>query len=197
MLRGFALVALLAVFLAVVLVPWSGGDETAPQPEAKEESYLVSPEEDVAPQATQGNPAEETVESTGPPGETALENQRCQGREGEEREIRVGDFAPPEEGSVPPHEVIEETPVDRDGVKAARLLVDTRARDEDEYTLIARKIKAEYEYHDAVTIEFTDTTGTLSYNGSALIFNTPRGACYMGYAYGPPNNEGYRVTAAG
>ncbi len=39
------------------------------------------------------------------------------------------------------------------------------------------------------------TTDTLSCNGSALIFNTPRGSEFIGYIYRPPNNEGYKVAA--
>lgn len=122
----------------------------------------------------------------------------CARREsGEEREIRIGDFAPPGEAEeVQPYEVLEEEPVERDCVKAVRLLVDTRADDEADYTLIARDLKAKYEDLDAVTVEFTDTSGAFAYEGSALIFNTPPGSYYIGYSYGPPNNEGYVVNVA-
>jgi hypothetical protein len=138
--------------------------------------------------------AADTVEGTG-----AVEERvdGCARREsgGEEREIRIGDFAPPGEG-VPPYEVLEEERVERDCVRAVRLLVDTRADDEAGYTLIARDLKAKYEDLDAVTVEFTDTSGAFAYEGSALIFNTPPGSYYIGYSYGPPNNEGYIVDVA-
>jgi len=123
----------------------------------------------------------------------------CARREsgGEEREIRIGDFAPPGEAEgTPPYEVLEEVRVERDCVRAVRLLVDTRADDEAGYTLIARDLKAKYENLDAVTVEFTDTSGAFAYEGSALIFNTPPGSYYIGYSYGPPNNEGYIVDVA-
>jgi hypothetical protein len=114
---------------------------------------------------------------------------------GEGRGIRIGDFARPGEG-VPPYEVLEEERVERDCVRAVRLLVDSRADDEAGYTLIARDLKAKYEDLDAITVEFTDTSGAFAYEGSALIFNTPPGSYYIGYSYGPPNNEGYIVDVA-
>jgi hypothetical protein len=138
----------------------------------------------------------DTVEGTG-----AVEQRvdGCIRREsgGEGRGIRIGDFAPPGEAEgVPPYEVLEEEPVERDCVRAVRLLVDTRADDEAGYTLIARDLKAKYEDLDAITVEFTDTSGAFAYEGSALIFNTPPGSYYIGYSYGPPNNEGYIVDVA-
>jgi hypothetical protein len=123
----------------------------------------------------------------------------CARREsgGEGRGIRIGAFAPPGGAAgVPPYEVLEEEPVERDCVRAVRLLVDTRADDEAGYTLIARDLKAKYEDLDAITVEFTDTSGAFAYEGSALIFNTPPGSYYIGYSYGPPNNEGYIVDVA-
>jgi hypothetical protein len=136
------------------------------------------------------------VEGTQPGGERV---DGCARREsgGREREIRIGDFAPPGEAEgTPPYEVLEEERVERDCVRAVRLLVDTRADDEAGYTLIARDFKAKYEDLDAVTVEFTDTSGAFAYEGSALIFNTPPGSYYIGYSYGPPNNEGYVVDVA-
>jgi hypothetical protein len=53
----------------------------------------------------------------------------------EREEIRMGDFAPP--GSVPHYETVEDEPVERDCVMAIRLLVDTPARSEPDYTLIS------------------------------------------------------------
>ena len=138
----------------------------------------------------------DTVEST----ETVEERvDGCARREsgGEGGGIRIGDFAPPGEAEgVPSYEVLEEEPVERDCVRAVRLLVDTRADDEAGYTLIARDLKAKYEDLDAITVEFTDTSGAFAYEGSALIFNTPPGSYYIGYSYGPPNNEGYIVDVA-
>ena len=117
---------------------------------------------------------------------------RCSNEErGGREEIRIGDFEAPE--SVPEYETLEERPDERDGAEAIRLLVDTRARSEEEYTLITRDVKATYSELDAVGIEFTDTTDGFSYNGSAVIFNTPCGSDYIGYIFRPPNNEGYEV----
>lgn len=112
--------------------------------------------------------------------------------EGGREEIRIGSFERPED--VPPYETLEEERADRGCVEAVRLLVDTQADDREGYALITRDLKAEYAELDAVTVEFTDTSGTFAYDGGALIFNTPSGAYFMGYAYGPPNNEGYYVA---
>ncbi len=108
--------------------------------------------------------------------------------------ITIGGFRRPE--GVPGYEILEEAETGRKDVLAARLLVDTRARSEAGYELITRDLKARYAAYDAVSVEYTDTTDVLSYNGGALIFNTPQGAYYMGYFYGPPNNRGYYVRAA-
>jgi hypothetical protein len=117
---------------------------------------------------------------------------RCSDEERAGREeIRIGDFEAPE--SVPEYETLEVKPDERDGAEATRLLVDTRAKSEDEYTLITRDVKAAYSELDAVGIEFTDTIDGFSYNGSAVIFNTPCGSDYIGYIFRPPNNEGYEV----
>jgi hypothetical protein len=138
----------------------------------------------------------DTVEGTGV-AEVRVDG--CARREsgGEGPGIRIGDFAPPGEAEgMPPYRVLEEERVERDCVRAVRVLVDTRADDEAGYTLIARDLKARYEKLDAVTVEFTDTSGAFAYEGSALIFNTPPGSYYIGYSYGPPNNEGYIVDVA-
>jgi hypothetical protein len=120
---------------------------------------------------------------------------RCSEEEKKEREdLRLGDFESPED--VPEYEIFEEQTVDRYGAKAARLLVDTQVRSEEDYDLIARDIKSEYAALDAVSVEFTDTADTLSYDGRALIFNTPCGSDYLGYIHHPPNNEGYHVVVA-
>ncbi len=108
--------------------------------------------------------------------------------------IQIGSFEKPEE--VPEYEILESLPADRDGANAARLLVDTRSRSEEDFTLIARDLKARYSNYDAVSAQFTDTSDLFDYNGVALIFNTPAGAYYMGFIFGPPNNRGYYVKAA-
>lgn len=74
--------------------------------------------------------------------------------------------------------------------------VHSRARSKADYELIAQDLKARYADYDAVTAEFTDTEALLSYNGAALIFNTMRGATYMGFFFGPLNEQGYYVRAA-
>lgn len=107
--------------------------------------------------------------------------------------LRIGNFEKPVR--VPEYEVIEEKIVDAEDARALRLLVDTRSRGEDDYTFISRDIKAVYADYDAVSVEFTDTEDLLDYKGGALIFNTPRGATYMGFIYGPPNTKGYYVRA--
>ena len=108
--------------------------------------------------------------------------------------IRIGSFEKPEQ--VPEYEILESLPADRDGANATRLLIDTRSRSEEEFTLIARDLKARYSNYDAVSAQFTDTSDLFDYNGVALIFNTPAGAYYMGFIFGPPNNRGYYVKAA-
>lgn len=109
-------------------------------------------------------------------------------------QIRIGDFERPE--GVPEYEILDERRDQRDGARGAWLLIDTRSRSEEEYALIARDIKARYAHLDAVSAEFIDLSSALRYNGGALIFNTPAGTAYIGYIYGPPNNEGYYVKAA-
>ena len=65
---------------------------------------------------------------------------RCS-EEKERQDLRLGDFKPP--GNTPKYETIDEQPVDRYSAEAARLLVDTRARSEEDYALIARDIKSD------------------------------------------------------
>ena len=111
-------------------------------------------------------------------------------------EIRIGNFERPRRASVPEYEILEREPADRDGAHALRLLVDTRARTEPDYEIIARDLKARYAGYDAVSAEFTDSQDVLDYNGAAVIFNTATGVYYIGYIYGPPNAKGYYVKAA-
>jgi hypothetical protein len=121
-------------------------------------------------------------------------------------DLKIGDFEAPER--VPEYEVLEKSTDGRDSARAARLLIDTRSREEEEFVLIARDVKSRYSGYDAVSVEFTDTEDVLFYNddpltrdllvyyGGALIFNTYEGAYYLGYIYGPPNMDGYYVKAA-
>ena len=111
-------------------------------------------------------------------------------------ELRIGSFERPDGAGVPEYEILESENASRDGARAVRLLVDTRARAEADYEVIARDLKARYAGYDAITAEFTDSHDVLDYNGAALIFNTPAGAYYMGFIFGPPNNRGYYVRAA-
>lgn len=169
------------------------GNEPQSSSEAREEfSDTGETEEQATQPVAQRDPAEEVERTLETTAEETSERMRCSEEErAESQELRIGDFEPPKE--VPLYSIVEEKPVERDGAKAARLLVDTRARSEEDYTLITRDIKSKYSELDAVGIEFTDTTGTLSYNGGAVIFNTPCGIDYIGYIYSPPNNEGYDV----
>jgi hypothetical protein len=124
----------------------------------------------------------------------------------DEGDPKIGDFEAPEH--VPDYKVLEKSPDRRDGARAMRLLIDTRAREEEYFVLIARDLKSRYSDYDAVSVEFTDTEDLLFYNddpqtrdllayyGGALIFNTYDGALYLGYIYGPPNTDGYYVKAA-
>jgi hypothetical protein len=112
---------------------------------------------------------------------------------------RIGDFTPPDD--VPDYEIlpvtVERERASQEGARAAELLVDTRAKSEADYALIARDIKIRYSEYDVVTVQFTDlSVEGIPYNGGALIFNSPCGALYLGCVYGPPNRDGY-VLAAG
>jgi hypothetical protein len=124
----------------------------------------------------------------------------CTTREGRSPDgsARIGNFIQPE--SVPHYEILDLTAdqerAGREGARVAELLVDTRKKSEVDYTHIARDIKARYSRYDAVMVEFTDLSAErITYNGGALIFNTPCGALSLGYVYGPPNTDGYVVEA--
>ena len=146
-------------------------------------------------------PAPEAFKAVGRP-----EGRSAPGPAPDEVDLRIGGFEAPE--FVPDYEVLEESPDERDGARAMRLLIGTRSRDEDEFILIARDLKSRYSDYDAVSVEFTDaedvlfyrddpiTRDLLAYYGGALIFNTYDGADYLGYIYGPPNMDGYYVKAA-
>jgi hypothetical protein len=53
--------------------------------------------------------------------------------------LRIGSFEMP--NHVPDYEILEEKADGRDGARAVRLLIDTRAREEEEFVLIARDLK--------------------------------------------------------
>lgn len=107
-------------------------------------------------------------------------------------EIRVGSFERPE--AAPGYEILEQTSREGDGVRSAQLVVDTRSRGREDFTLIARDLKARFAGYDVVSIEFTDTSEVLDYHGGAIIFNTALGAQHAGYYYSAPE-EGYSVRA--
>ena len=196
MLRSAILIGALA--LLVTAGSLTGCAATEPQ-DSSETREGDSPTEETGEQAKQTLTRQEAIGEVESSAESTTEESsgrlRCSEEEKKEREdLRLGDFEPPE--YAPEYEVVDEQSVARYGAKAAQLLVDTRARSEEEYGLIARDIKSDYAALDAVSAEFTDTTDTLSYNGRALIFNTPCGSDYLGYIHHPPNNDGYRVIVA-
>ena len=114
-------------------------------------------------------------------------------RGGAFEELRVGSFERPED--VPAYEILEERQTESDGVRSARLLVDTRSRSQEDFTLIARDLKARYADYDFVSVEFTDVSVVIDYHGGAVIVNTPIGSQRAGFLFGPPSG-GYYVTAA-
>lgn len=198
------------MILVVASILAGCGSEEAPQaPEAGEVTGREGGQQATQPAARKGADTEEAggaaeVTAGGLATETTaqealVDRLRCSKEERttnvERGEIRIGAFEPPEE-DVPAYEILEERPAERDGARATRLLIDTRARSEEGYALIVRDLKSKYSELDAVSIEFTDTTGPFSYNGGATIFNTPCGSDYLGYILRPPNNEGYQVIVA-
>jgi hypothetical protein len=107
--------------------------------------------------------------------------------------MRIGSFERPED--VPGYEILEETPTGGDGTRSAQLLVDTRSRSQEDFTLITRDLKARYADYDVVSVEFTDSSVVLDYQGGAVIVNTPLGSSRAGFIYTPPA-RGYYVKAA-
>ena len=107
-------------------------------------------------------------------------------------EMRIGSFERPE--SVPGYEVLEKRPTGRAGARSAQLLVDTRSRSQEDFTLITRDLKARYADYDLVSVEFTDSSVLLDYQGGAIIVNTPLGSSRAGFIYAPPS-KGYYVKA--
>ena len=120
-------------------------------------------------------------------------SQAASERGGTFEELRVGSFERPED--VPAYEILEERPTGSEGVRSARLLVDTRSRSQEDFTLITRDLKARYADYDLVSVEFTDISVMIDYQGGAIIVNTPVGSQRAGFIFGPPS-EGYYVKAA-
>jgi hypothetical protein len=118
--------------------------------------------------------------------------ERSQQTPEEPEEIRIGSFERPED--VPAYEILEKMPTGSDGARSARLLVDTRSRSQEDFTLITRDLKARYADYDVVSVEFTDSSVVLDYQGGAVIVNTPLGASRAGFIHAPPN-KGYYVKA--
>ena len=178
-------VALILAFVAVVFFAVRFGEEPV--------RALQKPEV---------RPAPEAFEKVGASGAEGGEG----GQDADVGYLKIGDFEAPER--VPDYEVLEERTNGRDGVRVARLLVDTRSRGEEQFVLITRDLKSRYSDYDAVSVQFTDTEDVLFYNddpqtkdllafyGGALIFNTYDGSSYLGYIYTPPNLDGYVVMAA-
>ncbi len=170
MLRLFALVVIAAA--AVFLIESIGGEPV---------HRLQTPVLRAAPTI-----AQPTQPQTGSAGEVEAAT-------GEEfADIRIGSFERPED--VPGYEILEETQTGSAGTRSARLLVDTRAHSQEDFTLITRDLKARYADYDFVSVEFTDTSVVLDYQGGAVIVNTPLGASRAGFIFAPPN-EGYYVRA--
>jgi hypothetical protein len=105
--------------------------------------------------------------------------------------IRVGSFERPG-GGVPGSVLLVATSAEAAGARSAQLVVDTRSRGREDFTLITRDLKARYAGYDVVSVEFTDTSEVLDYHGGAIIVNTALGARNAGYYYAPPS-EGYYV----
>ena len=148
-------------------------------------------------------PAPEAFET---PGASGAKGGDAVGQDADVGDLKIGDFEAPER--VPDYEILEESTNRRQGVRVARLLIDTRSRGEEQFVLITRDLKSRYSDYDAVSVQFTDTEDVLFYNddpqtkdllafyGGALIFNTYDGSSYLGYIYTPPNLDGYVVMAA-
>jgi hypothetical protein len=159
-------VAVLVFFVVVAILLWRAGGEPV--------HALKTPAL---------RPAPEILEAPQPTSE----------RGGNFEELRLGSFERPE--GVPAYEILEEIPTGGDGARSARLLVDTRSRSQEDFTLITRDLKARYADYDLVSVEFTDVSVVLGYNGGAIIVNTPLGAQRAGFIFAPPI-EGYYVKAA-
>jgi hypothetical protein len=152
------------------------------------------------PEVRQAPEAFETARVSGGGGGDAV------GQDADVGDLKIGHFETPEH--VPDYEVLEENTKGHNGVRVARLLIDTRSRGEEQFVLITRDLKSRYSDYDAVSVQFTDTEDVLFYNddpqtkdllafyGGALIFNTYDGSSYLGYIYTPPNLDGYVVMAA-
>src|SRR5918997_5266465 len=114
-------------------------------------------------------------------------------RGGDFEDLRLGSFERPE--GVPAYEILEEWPTGSDDARSARLLVDTRSRSQEDFTLITRDLKARYADYDVVSVEFTDVSAVLRPKTGAGVVHTTPGAPRAGFIHAPPI-EGYYVRAA-
>ena len=154
MLRRAILIGALALLVNAGALTGCAATEPPAPSEAREGD---SPTKETGEQAKQTVARQEAAGEFESSAETTTEEAsgrlRCSEEEKKEREdLRLGDFEPPED--TPEYEIFEEQPVDRYGAKAAQLLVDTRARSEEDYALIARDIKSDYAALDAVRTAF-------------------------------------------
>jgi hypothetical protein len=150
-----------ALTLLVTAGSLTGCAATEP-PDPSEAREGDSPTKETGEQAKQTVARQESAGEVESSAETTTEEAsgrlRCSEEEKKEREdLRLGDFEPPDD--VPEYEIFEEQPVDRYGAKAARLLVDTWARTEEDYALNARDIKSEYAALDALRTAFLNYYG--------------------------------------
>lgn len=152
MLPRVILIAALAFLVTAGSLPRCGATGPPDPSKAQEDS----PTKETGEQAKQTLARQEATGEVESIAETTMEASgrvRCSEEEKKEREdLRLGDFEPPEDA--PEYEIFQEQPVDRYGAKAAQLLVDTQARSEEDYALIARDIKSEYAALDAVRTAF-------------------------------------------
>jgi hypothetical protein len=187
--------ATLLIAIVVVIIAYAEGREqqTNPQqpgPSESREGAVRNPEAAALARTAGNSEALSQMEQSA----------ECATKEGASTDgsARIGDFVRPD--GAPDYEIIpftvDQEHANREGARAAELLVDTQTKSEADYLLIARDIKARYSEYDAVTVQFTDLSAQgIPYNGGALIFNTPCGALHLGYVYGPPNRDGYVVAA--
>jgi hypothetical protein len=145
-----------ALVLLVTVGSLTGCAATEP-PDSSETREGDSPTEETGEQPKQTVTRPEAIGEVESSAESTTEETsgrlRCSEEEKKEREdLRLGNFELPE--YAPEYEIVDEQPEDRYGAKAARLLVDTRARSEEDYALIARDIKFTYATLDAVRMAF-------------------------------------------
>jgi hypothetical protein len=140
--RYVPILCALAALAAVSILVGRGTEKIQRIETLNEASVVEEPVPKVAQLVAQGGSIEEP--------ETAAEKRQFPKKE--EMEMRIGGFEPPKR--VPSYEIVEDEPVDRDGAKAARLLVDTQVTSKEDFTLISRDIKSKYKDLDALSVSF-------------------------------------------